>query len=81
MIDFVRFEFRGQSKYQFELRCEELQNLKDSLKETFGMGILEQKFNRHTIRISDYPLFMDVHNLKIKFSPELHVWRGLYINS
>ena len=66
MIDFVRFEFRGQSKYQFEKRCEELQNLKDSQKEIFGMGILEQTFNRHTAEVNEYPLFMVVHNMKIK---------------
>jgi hypothetical protein len=68
MIDFVRFELRDRLKQQFELRCLELQELDDVLKETLGIGVLEQKFDKYTNQISEYPLFMNVHNMKIKIS-------------
>lgn len=71
MIDFVRFEFRGQSKIQFEKRCESLQRMNDEIKETFGIGMLQQTFDKHTNQINDYPLYMKVHNIQIKIFPRI----------
>lgn len=71
MIDFVRFEFRDQSKFQFQARCEILQELENDMKEIFGIGKLEQTFDKYTNQINEYPLFMKIFNLKIKIFPRI----------
>ena len=71
MIDFIKFQFKEDSKDQFESIINELKE-----ESITGFGVLNQSHDKTTYDIFQYPQWLKFHNLKIKVNKKFAFIEG-----